>query len=462
MRVGQDLILTDKEKRVNDFLMSEKRAEVQASTMTKTRYLGAEHFFLAKERIEATPIYDILKQMPKGGNLHLHDHAITSIEWMVKNHTYLPNVYTQVDASTGARVFSISKTPLEGWENMEETRKTLDNVAEYDNRLIREMSIWVPDPYTAYPTVNDVWGKFNNFFDSMGGFTKDLTLAKWYFEEALEQFYEDGVQYMELRGGTMKDYQRKDLTIPYLQMIQDSTKKFQKRHPDFIGVKMIIAGKRYADKAANGKVLNQTVELMKIFPDLVKGFDLVAQEDVFHTTAFYADELLKPDHSPVTPYFFHAGETDWTEGVDVNLVDSVLMKAKRIGHGYAAMRHPKVMEAVLKKKIAIELNPISNQVLGLTNDLRDHPGAIFIAYGAPVVICSDDPVAWFARPLSHDFYYTFMALGAANDDLRLLKKLIFNSFKYSTMTPKEVQVALRKWQGRWDTFLDDVIAKYNL
>ncbi|KAH9489260.1 Transcriptional adapter ada2 [Bulinus truncatus] len=85
------------------------------------------------------------------------------------------------------------------------------------------------------------------------------------------------------------------------------------------------------------------------------------------------------------------------------------------------------MEAVLAKKIAIEVNPISNQVLGLVNDLRNHPGAYLIANGAPMVISSDDPPIWLSTPLSHDFYMAFMALGAVHDELRLLKQLAMNS-----------------------------------
>ena len=57
--------------------------------------------------------------------------------------------------------------------------------------------------------------------------------------------------------------------------------------------------------------------------------------------------------------------SDWTQSIDLNLVDNVLLNASRIGHGFAALRHPLVMEAVKQKGIAIELNPISNQVSGL-------------------------------------------------------------------------------------------------
>ena len=51
------------------------------------------------------------------------------------------------------------------------------------------------------------------------------------------------------------------------------------------------------------------------------------------------------------------------------------------------------------------------QVLGLVDDLRNHPAAILSSTNFPLVISSDDPAVWEAKPLSTDFYAAFMALG---------------------------------------------------
>lgn len=104
-------------------------------------------------------------------------------------------------------------------------------------------------------------------------------------------------------------------------------------------------------------------------------------------------------------------------------------------------------------EIAIEVCPISNQVLGLVSDMRNHPAASLFASGSPVVISNDDPALWGAKGLSYDFYEAFMGIMSANSDLRSLKKLALNSLTYSSMNCSEKRDAIARWQVKWDDFV---------
>lgn len=75
-----------------------------------------------------------------------------------------------------------------------------------------------------------------------------------------------------------------------------------------------------------------------------------------------------------------------------------------------------------------------------------------------MVISSDDPSFWEAKPLSHDFYEGFLGIASSRSDLRTLKKLATNSITYSSLNDIEKTVAFAKWQTKWDQFIDDVIA----
>ena len=55
--------------------------------------------------------------------------------------------------------------------------------------------------------------------------------------------------------------------------------------------------------------------------------------------------------------------SDWI-GLDVNgnLIDAMLLNTTRIGHGFAAAKNPVVLQYIMENNVALEVNPISNQV----------------------------------------------------------------------------------------------------
>lgn len=480
MRLGSNLKLSYREELVNHYLMVQKELAVEASRLTTEPYLASRHFFQVKEEIEKTSIFDIIKMMPKGGVLHLHDASIVPLDWVIKTITYLPNLYTKEREGVIPRQFQFSKRPLsndEGWHSVAQLRADLENNCcnssaaqilgphlcnkSLDDIFMSEWTLVTPDPYNTYKSSNDMWNKFSDYFLTVPGLRCGLDIAEMYLLKALEVFYEDGVQYIELRDGDLFDCNGTDITDEYMGLVDRVVKEFQMTHPDFLGIKFILTGYRYLSEQQMSQQVDRVIERMKKFPHLVKGFDMDSHEDINHRIQFYLKELLKDDKS-VMPFFFHAGETAWTDGADVNLVDAVLLNATRIGHGFAALKHPKVMEAIRQQGIVIEIQPISNQVLGLVNDLRNHPASTFIANNDRITISSDDFPLWGALPLSHDFYMTFMGLGSTEDDLRLLKQLAINSIQFSTMDDAEKTLSMNKWQYRWTTFIDNVITKYHL
>ena len=71
---------------------------------------------------------------------------------------------------------------------------------EVDKYFKSHLSIVVDNPEVAYPNVNTVWAAFAKRFSTLMTLLNFKDLVKDYFYQGLKEFYEDGVQYMEVRS----------------------------------------------------------------------------------------------------------------------------------------------------------------------------------------------------------------------------------------------------------------------
>jgi adenosine deaminase CECR1 len=471
MRIGGDVVLNAQENILNTFIMKEKRKTMENSRLNRTVYHPSVSFFLSKPWIEQTAIFKIIRAMPKGASLHLHDHAMGSLEWVIKNVTYRDNVYMCVDQDYFIRL-SVFQTPPNStdctWKLVKTERTDSANASQFDLKLKQNISMLTSDPLTVYPEVNLVWNRFNKYFDQVIGLVIHAPIMRDLFRQALEEFRADNVQYVEMRGsiagltdinGTTQDGEFG------VNLYKQVAEEFVRDHPDFSGAKIILSSLRNKIKKDVQEDVKMAIDLRSRYPNFFAGYDLVAQEDPNHSLLYYIEELLYPsqNQSDQLPFFFHAAETNWQgTDVDYNLVDALLLNTTRIGHGYGLGKHPKLVELVKAKGVAVEVNPISNQLLGLVSNLRNHAMTPLIAQNIPIVISSDDPGTWEALPLSHDFYMAFMDMTGEDADLTVLKQLAINSLVYSSMNVSEKAAALTLWESKWDKFVNDTVASWKL
>ncbi|XP_037655484.1 adenosine deaminase 2-like [Choloepus didactylus] len=234
--------------------------------------------------------------------------------------------------------------------------------------------------------------------------------------------------------------------------------EFAKDHRGFVGMKIIYTDHRTKDVSLIAQSIKEAMELWAQFPKTIVGFDLVGREDTGHSLHDYQEALLIPAlQGTKLSYFFHAGETDWQgTSADTILLDALVFNSTRIGHGFALGKHPASMEYFWKKDIPIEVCPISDQVLKLVSDMRNHSAAALMASRHPMVISSDDPGIFGSKGLSYDFYKVFMGIGGMKADLKTLKQLAINSIKYSTLSPTDKMDFMQAWEERWNKFIDDL------
>lgn len=461
--LGNDLELNSRELQANETIMTVKISEFAEGEITPHLFKPSQHIFTVLEAINKTELFQILKRMPKGAVLHAHDTALCSTEAIIEL-TYRDSLWIcqqTGDLSASALRFSKEKPAALteqncDWRLLSEVRQAY-GAGKVDKYLSERLTLY---PTTDFLDINDAWSRFMDIFGLLDGLLMYAPVWGEYYYKALQEFLNDGVQYLEFRSllPTLYDmegtvYTPLDTVRIYVETLERF--KAQPEHKDFIGSRMIYAPLRNTNPEG---VLGYIVTLKQIkekYPDFLAGFDLVGQEDLGKPLNNFIDQLLEVPED--IDFYFHAGETNWFGStVDENLIDALLLGTKRIGHGFGLVKHPVVLDMVKKLNVAIEVSPVSNQVLQLVSDFRNHPCSQFFADGYPVVISSDDPSFWKASPLSHDFYIAFLGIASQHADLRLLKKLALNSIQYSSLSVDEKSKALAKWQVKWDEFLDYV------
>ena len=277
-----------------------------------------------------------------------------------------------------------------------------------------KMIVTMEHAYGDRETHNSVWACFNQGTRAFKGILGYESIYRWYIGAMIQSMIDDKIFYAELRPMLL------DKTLPsddglrmidhyeQMQILCDEVKKKQneleangelEKFP--FGVKVIYCTPRAISREKMQKELNDCLKLKTEFPKLVCGFDLVGAEDRMKSIGFYGDLLMAfqetcHKENISIPFMFHAGETliD-TGGTDSpehsNLFDCLLLNAKRIGHGYALLRHPLLLNRYRDRKICLELCPISNELLHLCGNAREHPYPALLAAGLVCTLNADNP-----------------------------------------------------------------------
>ncbi|KAI7792148.1 putative adenosine deaminase CECR1-A [Triplophysa rosa] len=457
-QVGGRVELTPAEQHLDTLLYQLKVKEMAISP-----FPPAKHFFKVRHVIQKSPVFKLLQKMPKGAALHIHSSALVSADWLVLNATYRPHCYICFMWEGSVRFLFSARTPFPRlgcsfWSRLDTLRAGLSDVTAFDNSLMRNLTLFTDDSETAYPTQDAAWKRFEEIFVALSGLVTYAPVFKDYIYQGLKELYDDNIMYLELRVGQSRAYEL-DGTVHdkawSLEVYRNITEQFRENHPDFIGSRVIYSIHRSLSVSTVKQAVQEAIEMQRKYPDILAGFDLVGREDTGGSIWYFREALSLPSELKKNlPFFFHAGETDLdgTE-VDRNVVDALLFNTSRIGHGFALVHHPLAKELARTRGVAVELCPISNQVLKLVSDLRNHPAGVLISDGHPIVVSSDDPTLFGTTGLSYDFYEVFVGIGGLSANLGTLKELAMNSIRYSSLSSQLKDKAMMLWQEKWNKFI---------
>lgn len=452
---GIQLSATEKQL---DTLLQKMVSTMMKEYRDQAYYPAANSFFKVKDHMEQSALFYLLKDMPKGGLLHVHDLALPSAHYIVDEAIQQPDCYVYWEEEGDHLVkgqlhfFQAEQVP-EGYVSVGKMaasdpnfRSELYDLLTFDEGLLKD-------------TV-DIWKHFEPQFARRLGFFNYQPIFKKHVVAAFDSLIADGIQHVELRSiisdgmydltHEAPDYYNRDTMVTYFA---EALTEVQQRSPHF-SMKLIYTGIRFFHPAIICNDMSHAWGVRERFPDLVVGYDLVGQEDAGFSTRYYLDCWLKRDslakaHGGIDlPLYFHDGETNLPN--NTNLYDAVLLGTKRIGHGINLYRYPALEERVREQQICIEVSPLSNQILRYIPDLRNHPAVGYMNRGIPISLNTDDPSIFAYEGLTYDFWAATVAWGL---DLASIKQLAMNGLIHSAMSEVEKQKAIDVWEADWEDWV---------
>lgn len=194
--LGHNLSLTPMEEIANQVIMEAKVKEIDQHFLDPAKFPPAQSFGEAFSEIRQSPLYDLIRTMPKGGILHAHDTALGSARIMV-DLTYRKFCWIcfHMDGSFEF-IFSLTQPVndfCDEWQLMEDYRR---NGGMSDAELSKYFMLKTTRNYTDE---NDVWKEFDHIFYIVYRLVGYRPNFEEYIARTLQELLDDGVQYVELR-----------------------------------------------------------------------------------------------------------------------------------------------------------------------------------------------------------------------------------------------------------------------
>ncbi|KAG4428746.1 hypothetical protein IFR05_015771 [Cadophora sp. M221] len=478
-----------------------------------------EHFLGNVDLINKTELFKIAKKMPKGAHLHIHFNSCLPAKFLIKQARDIEAMYirstlplTTRQNWIDSRISFMVMTPHEATHVKDsggnEQPVDLGNVfneeyvmnrwmpyKQFQHRfffrddsgrewrqttgaeawLEMKMHISEEEAHSTRQTSRGIWERFNHRTQMMKGLFAYESAFRNYTRACIIDFVQDNIQYAEIRPNFMatntlktddgtKSIGNQGIMKIIEEELRNTMKKITKSGQFFGGMKVIYCTPRSFKKEQVEASLNECIDLKLKFRHLLCGFDLVGHEEMGNELRHFIPEFLsfrnKCDAQKLDlPFLFHCGETlEVGDKVDGNLFDAVLLKSKRIGHGYAIARHPLIMEKFKEDGVAIESCPISNEILGLTPNIAGHHLPILLANNVACTINSDNGT-FYKSSLSHDFYQVM--IGSESMSLQGWKQLAKWSLEHSCMDPEQLKAVTAEWTRKWDEFCQWIIDEYS-
>lgn len=446
---SSSLELTQKEEQLAKMIENLKTEIVEDANINLMKGL-----YENLKAFKATKLYQLLNKMPKGVLQHVHLPAAQSIDSMIRAFTSSDKVlYSKTE----------KKFILDKGQEIEKGYFRFCELLEQEGfeAIKKEVSsfMFMKNEELFDQNFEKIFDNFEARFIAMGEVCYYEPVLTVMMEELYADMTKDqlsGVEIRHLFGLLIKENMEKASHDEELEYFRHFQKSFAQRNPPF-EIGYIHCGlKTKTLTSADIKDWFQIYQHSLCCSDkknTFMGFDMVAFEGNKSVEEMAECFTQLKKYNPGTSLILHSGEN--TISGTKNAIDAILLGSKRLGHGLIVSKNPVLIKLAKERDICIEINPISNYILGFARDPFNHPLRVFINNAVACTINSDDYLFWDCPPMTMDF---FVSVLFSDLNLREIKWLILNSISYSYFNDQQKAKLLGELEGKWNAFLGSIIS----
>jgi adenosine deaminase CECR1 len=398
----------------------------------------------------APQLYALLYDLPKGGDLHNHSAGSDLPEWVFEvltdparngGDTFYTRARFQTDPAAlapGIRYRTIRR----------HTYEQLSSAARREYVLLTELSPEERREWCDGLRLDAPGEGRKEFFDGLwtrrGEIGQNLEVRLELLALNIKAFAAEGLRYLETQFSADGAKTNDGRPIPVADVVTRVRQRLAQ--PDLTSTGLVV---RFQDTVIRflpqaEAQLAESYAFVDAHRDLWVAINMAGIEENgrgYPRRFLEAFRALRVRY-PTLPLSIHAGEMD---GPDSHIRDTLLLGASRIGHGLNLIRDPDTLLLLQQnRRVLVEINLISNQLLEYVSDLNRHPFPEYLRTGVPVCLNTDDRGMWDSN-LTDEYYTAVTAFRLSWDEVVQLGR---NSLQYAFVAADVKQKLLADYDAR--------------
>jgi len=450
-----------------------------ASPVTATPRTRINGIFEQIKR-EATPeeLYRFLYAMPKGGDIHHHlGGGFLPQMWLPvatdRKRNGGQRFYTRFQADSLMRHPLVTRPGVSHlflWQTLNERHyRSLPRELQRDFKPLDELTGAEQQAWMSAVVLDQAGEGRDEFFEyhwpRLTDLLRSIHVVSELLVENMKLFSAEGVRYLEIMRGMFSYCDAEGLEMPPGEADKFWAERLARPDAVATGVSVrwqsiVVRFLPDAEEAVRAHFAHMAAN-----PEHWVGINMAGREDDNrgHPRRFthVYDEMLRR-HAGVG-IAIHAGEA---EKPDSHIRDTLRLGASRIGHGINLIWDDDTLLRMRDSHFLVEINLISNELLGYVPNLDQHPFPIYLRQGIACCLNTDDRGMWDSN-LTDEY---FVAVKRFDLSWQELKKMGLLSYERSFAEQGRKRMLLEEFEsdlagyaqrfeeGNWRILLKDIPA----